>query len=154
MKPISYITFILMFAFLVACDSKKEEMNVQQLNQDFIAAWNSKDSEKVVSMLGDDVQFLQGKMHLRGKSDVSNRWVRETINTINNLRLSNVSSAVDENLAYGAGTFTVDVLPAGPQEPHGTGEGNYILLWKKGEDGEWKLNYAQLEDMPVQARNF
>ncbi|WP_299823868.1 nuclear transport factor 2 family protein [uncultured Pontibacter sp.] len=154
MKPFSYIAFILMFSFLVACDSGKEAVDVQKLNQDFIGAWNSKDSEKVIAMMGEDVQFLQGEMQLRGKSEVSNRWVRETINTINNLRLSNVSSSVGEDLAYGAGTFTVDVLPAGPEEPHGVGEGNYVLIWKKGEDGEWKLNYAQLEDMPVQARNF
>ena len=154
MKSLSYIIVMLMFTFLAACDGTKEEENVQQLSQEFIGAWNSKDAEKVIGMLGEDVQFVQGEMHLRGKSEVSNRWVRETINTINNLRTSTASTGVDKTIAYDAGTFTVDVMPAGPQEPYGVGDGNYMLLWKKNEQGEWKLSYAQLEDMPVKARNF
>ena len=154
MKPLRYIAFVFMFALLAACDANKEELNVQQLSQEFIGAWNSKDAEKVISMMGEDVQFVQGEMHLRGKSEVGNRWVRETINTINNLRTSSASTGVDNTMAYDAGKFTVDVLPAGPQEPYSVGDGNYMLLWKKNEAGEWKLSYAQLEDMPVRARNF
>ena len=154
MKPLRYILFVFLFGFLMSCTDNKEAVDVQKLNQDFIGAWNSKDAEKVTAMMAEDVQFAQGQMHLRGKSEVSNRWVRETINTINNLRLSTSSSAMDENMAYEAGTFSVDVLPATPEDPHGVGEGNFMLLWKKGEDGEWKLSYAQLEDLPVKARTF
>lgn len=139
-------------AGLMSCSEKP--VDVQELNQQFIGAWNSKDADKVTSMLADDVHFLQGSQHLSGKAEVAQRWVRSTMPTINDLKTSVVTSATDAKTAYQAGTFSVDVLPAAVGQPHGFGEGNFILLWKKGADGTWKLSYAQLEDLPVQARGM
>jgi len=148
------LLFSLVFCIIFSSCSKTEETaNVQELNKQFISAWNSKESDKVISYLADDVQFLQGEVHYKGKSEVGDKWVKETASTINNLKLYVVSSGTDNQTAYEAGTFSVDVLPAGPDEPHASGEGNFILLWKKAADGAWKLSYAQLEDLPVQVKN-
>lgn len=149
------LLFILGFAaILTSCAEKEEAVNIQELNQQFIGAWNAKNPDKVVSYLGEDVHFLQGEIHYQGKSEVADKWVRETMGTITDLKTNVVSSGTSDNMAYEAGTFSVDVLPAGPDQPSGVGEGNFMLLWKKGEDGEWKLHYAQLEDLPVQAKNL
>ncbi|MHC2993157.1 hypothetical protein OB13_16815 [Pontibacter sp. HJ8] len=151
MKTFLYIIFATVF--LASCSEAKEEVNVQDLNQQFIGAWNSKDSDKIISLLADDVHFLQGEVHFSGKNEVADKWVRETMGTITDLKTNVVSTGTDKEIAYEAGTFSVDVLPSGPNEPHAYGEGNFMLLWKKGADGTWKLSYAQLEDMPVVARN-
>ena len=127
-------------------------VSVADLNQQFISAWNSKDASKAASMLADDAQFLQGETHFSGKAEVTNKWITPTINTISSLKTSTVSSGNDANIAYEAGTFSVDVLPTPSETTAGTGEGNYLFLWKKGTDGNWKLSYAQLEDLPVQAK--
>lgn len=145
-----------MFAlfFLASCaKSEGESVDVHTLNQEFISAWNARDADKVNSMLADDVNFLQGEVAYRGKSEVSDKWVRETMGTIADLKIYPVSSDTDTRIAYEAGTFSTDVLPSGPGEPRGLGEGNFMLLWKKAEDGNWKLSYAQLEGHPVVARN-
>jgi uncharacterized protein (TIGR02246 family) len=126
--------------------------DVASLDQQFVSAWNSKDAAKVASMLGDDVQFLQGETHFSGKSEVTNKWVTPTISTISNLKTNTVSSSNSDALAYEAGTFSVDVLPTGNERTTGEGQGNYIFVWKKASDGTWKLNLAQLEDLPVQAK--
>jgi uncharacterized protein (TIGR02246 family) len=151
-RPKSVLFVLALAAGLMSCSEKP--VDVQALNQQFIGAWNSKDADKVTSMLADDVHFLQGSQHLSGKPEVAQRWVRSTMPTINNLKTSVVTTATDEKTAYQAGTFSVDVLPAAPGQPHGFGEGNFILLWKKAEDGTWKLSYAQLEDLPVQAKGM
>jgi ketosteroid isomerase-like protein len=149
-------TYLLMFVFaalLSSCskmDEKKEPVNVQQLNQQFIGAWNSKNSAQLDTLLAEDVHFVQGEVHYNGKSEVSQKWVRETMGTIENLRTFPVSSGADENIAFEGGTFTVDVIPSDRQLPKGEGEGNFMLLWKKNDKGAWKLHYAQLEDHPVQ----
>ncbi|MFD2245346.1 YybH family protein [Pontibacter ruber] len=152
MKTIIYI--LAFAAIFTSCSKIEEGPNIQELNKEFIGAWNNRDSDKVISMLADDVDFVQGEIHFNGKSEVADKWVNETLGTISDLKTNVVSSGVDETMAYEAGTFSVDVLPSGPNEPHGVGEGNFILLWKKGEDGKWKLSYAQLEDMPVQAKGM
>jgi ketosteroid isomerase-like protein len=139
---------------LAACSKAPEAVNIQALNQQFISAWNNKDEGKITAFLADDVQFIQGDSHLKGKSEVSQKWVRETLPSLSDLKTSVASSETDEHTAYEAGTFSVDVLPATPNEPHGYGEGNYILLWKKGQDNTWKLSYAQLEDLPVQRKTM
>ncbi|GAB3882381.1 hypothetical protein GCM10028825_05040 [Spirosoma agri] len=128
-------------------------MNIQDLNRQFIDAWNSKNSDKIVGFLAEDVDFLQGSTHFKGKSEVSNKWVKETLPSLSDLKTNVVSSGADTRTAYEAGTFSVDVLPSSPDLPHGIGEGNFILLWKKNDAGTWLLSYAQLEDMPVQAKN-
>lgn len=149
-------SFILMLFFAVlfsACSKTEEAVNVQELNKEFINAWNNRDSDKVISLLADDVHFLQGEIHYNGKSEVADKWVNETMGTISDLKTNAVSTGIGEDIAYEGGTFSVDVLPSSPDEPIGLGEGNFILLWKKNEEGEWKLSYAQLEDLPVMVRN-
>lgn len=126
--------------------------DVASLDQQFISAWNSKDAAKVTSMLGDDVQFLQGETHFSGKSEVTNKWVTPTISTISNLKTNTVSSSNSDALAYEAGTFSVDVLPTTTDKTTGEGQGNYVFVWKKAGDGTWKLSLAQLEDLPVQTK--
>ncbi|MCC2547366.1 nuclear transport factor 2 family protein [Hymenobacter sp. BT175] len=152
----SYMGILLVAASLTACsrtsDTDTGAVNVHDLNQQFIGAWNTKDGTKLDSLLADDVQFVQGETHFSGKSEVGSKWVRATLGTITDLKTNVVSTGTDANLAYEAGTFSVDVLPTGPDMPHGIGEGNFILLWKKNPKGTWKLSYAQLEDLPVHAR--
>lgn len=135
-----------------AAPAATSSANVADLDQQFLSAWNSKDAAKASALLADDVQFLQGETRFSGKSEVMNKWITPTISTIANLKTSTVSSGTDTNTAYEAGTFSVDVAatPGAPTE--GTGQGNFIFLWKKGGDGNWKLSYAQLEDLPVQVK--
>jgi len=145
---------ILITAALLAsgCSSSTDTATIQGLNQQFIGAWNNKDSDKVINFLADDVQFLQGNSHFKGKEEVAQKWVRETMPTLADLKTSVASAGSDTKTAYEAGTYSVDVLPATQQDPRGIGEGNYILVWKKGTDDTWKLSYAQLEGLPVQVK--
>lgn len=150
MKTIIQYTVL---AFLFAsCNKGGEPANIGSLNQQFIQAWNNKETDKVVALLDDNVQFLQGNSRYTGKSEVAEKWVRATMPTISNLKTSTVSTEADSKIAYEAGTYSVDVLPEAPGEPRGLGSGNFMLLWKKGADDSWKLSYAQLEGLPVQAK--
>ena len=124
--------------------------NVADLDQKFVSAWNAKNASQVTSMLADDVQFLQGETHFSGKDEVTNKWVTPTITTISNLKTNSLTSGSDATMAYEAGTFTVDVLPTATEKETGAGSGNYVFLWKKASDGNWKISLAQLEDLPVQ----
>jgi uncharacterized protein (TIGR02246 family) len=150
MKTMIYT--LLVGAALTGCNKQEESANVQSLNQQFIGAWNSKDAGKVTGMLADDVDFVQGEVHYKGKSEVTEKWVNATMPTTKSLKTSVISSVNDAQTAYEAGTFSVDVLPQAVGEKAGYGEGNYMLLWKKATDGTWKLSYAQLEDLPVQVK--
>jgi|SRR5919199_3549203 ketosteroid isomerase-like protein len=144
---------LLVAAIFSSCSKSADPAVIEDLNKQFIGAWNNKESDKVISFLAEDVDFLQGDVHFKGKSEVSQKWVRETLPTISDLKTNVVSSTVDAQTAYQAGTFSVDVLPDGPNRPRGFGEGNFIFVWKKDPDNSWKLSYAQLEDLPVQVKN-
>ncbi|MVM38295.1 DUF4440 domain-containing protein [Spirosoma sp. HMF3257] len=147
------IRILLAATLLASCSQSTDTVNIQDLNRQFINAWNDKDSTKIISLLADDAHFLQGSTHFKGKAEVADKWVQETLPTLTDLKTNVVSSESDSHIAYEAGTFSVDVLPLNPKDPHAYGEGNYILLWKKGADNTWKLSYAQLEDLPVQVKN-
>lgn len=149
----SFIFVLAIAAAFTSCSNPGEAVQVQDLNQRFISAWNNNSAEEIESLLADDVQFVQGEVHYNGKEEVSEKWVGETLGTIRDLKTNVVSSGEDATIAYEAGTFSVDVLPSGPDQPQAYGEGNFMLLWKKSADGNWKLSYAQLEDLPVQVKN-
>lgn len=141
---------LLLMVLGTACSTTTQEtVTIQELNKQFISAWNTKEADKIIGFLADDVQFVQGSSHWQGKSEVSNKWVRATLPTLDDLKIYAMSSGSDNQTAYEAGTFAVEVLPANSDEPKGIGEGNFMLLWKKGADNTWKLSYAQLEDLPV-----
>lgn len=137
---------------LAAATATSGNVSVSDLNQQFLSAWNNKDAAKAASFLADDAQFLQGETRFSGKGEITNKWITPTIGTVTNLKTSSVSTGSDANIAYEAGTFSVDVLPTATEKQAGIGEGNFMLLWKKGSDGNWKLSYAQLEDLPVQVK--
>ena len=149
-----YYGFLFISFILFSCsDDKKQEqqVDVHSLNQQFISAWNTKDTAKINSFLADDVQFLQAHTHFKGKGEVAQKWVAESLAPISNLKTSVISSGTTDVMAYEAGTFSVDVKSSG--EPDAFGEGNYIFLWKKTNAGNWRLAYAQLEDLPLQYKN-
>lgn len=135
-------------ALFTACQNNHNATSVQDLNKQFIAAWNNRDTAKIDSFLATDVQFLQADKHFNGKTEVVNRWVRETVPTIANLRTNAVSSNSDDHSAYEGGTFAVDLAGA-PGQPQVTGQGNYVFLWKRQPDDTWKISYIQLEDLPI-----
>jgi len=143
MKPI--FSFLIGLFLLASCTKTEEKVNVAQLDSKFIGAWNAKQADSVIAMIADDAHFLQGDMHYSGKAQIAQNWVNKTMNNINNLRTNVVSTNSDTETAYEAGTFSVDVPSQSPDEPNASGEGNFILLWKK-VNGKWKLSYAQLED--------
>jgi len=158
-----YLPLVCAAALLASCSGNNKDtagspaapagnVSVADLDQQFLSAWNNKDAAKASALLADDVQFLQGETRFSGKSEVTNKWITPTISTISSLKTSVVSSGNDANMAYEAGTFSVDVLPTSANTTAGIGEGNFMFLWKKGGDGNWKLSYAQLEDLPVQVK--
>ncbi|GAB3335355.1 hypothetical protein GCM10027299_44270 [Larkinella ripae] len=149
----SFIALLLLTMLGTACSTTTESVNIQELNKQFITAWNAKEADKITSFLADDVQFVQGNSHWQGKSEVSSKWVKATLPTLDDLKIYAVSSGTDAKTAYEAGTFSVDVLPENPGEPGGTGSGNFMLLWKKSADQTWKLSFVQLEDLPVRAES-
>ena len=144
--------FLALVALFFSSCKSSEKADVATMNQQFIQAWNNKETDKVVAMLDDNVQFLQGESRFTGKAEVAEKWVRATVPTITNLKTSAMSTGADAVIAYEAGTYSVDVLPEAPGEPRGIGEGNFTLLWKKAADDTWKLSYAQLEGLPVRVR--
>jgi len=149
--------FPLLFALGILSSCTKTEqtsadVNVAQLNSKFIGFWNAKQPDSVISMIADDAQFLQGEVHYSGKNQIAENWVKKTMGNINNLKLSTLASGTDVATAYEAGTFSVDVPAQTADEPNATGSGNFILLWKKGADGKWKMSYGQLEDHYLQVK--
>jgi uncharacterized protein (TIGR02246 family) len=139
-------SFFMALLLFTSCAKTEEKVNIAALNSKFIGAWNAKQPDSVIALLADDAQFLQGNVQYNGKSQIAENWVKKTIGTINNLKISVVSSGVDAETAYEAGTFSVDVPAQTAGGPNAVGEGNFMLLWKKAKDGKWKLSYAQLED--------
>jgi|GEM_PF-971600 len=149
------ITFLLLGVLaLFACDNAKVEakgsgaenskVDIAALNQEFDAAWNAKDSARLVQMLADDVRLLEGRDNHNGKAELANHWISRNLPVSGNLKTDVLSSEADTKTAYEAGTYSLDVsLP--DQKPF-TVTGNYVFIWKKQPDNNWKIQFMQIEN--------
>lgn len=148
------VSFILLLA--IACkenenkssntDSKKETISVEKLSASFDSAWNQKDSTGVISLLTDDAVLLSGRMAIIGKDSLIKHFVLQQMPITNNLKVKFLQTGSNENIAYEAGTWTMQV--AIPGKTPFDQSGNYTFIWKKQTDGKWKVSLLEIENYP------
>lgn len=146
------ISLVLLFA--IACkenenkssnsESKKETISVEKLSASFDSVWNHKDSTGVVGLLTDDAILLSGRMAIIGKDSLIKHFVSQQMPITNNLKVKFLQTGSNENIAYEAGTWTMQV--AIPGKAPFDQSGNYSFIWKKQTDGKWKVSLMEIED--------
>lgn len=115
---------------------------------DIEAAWKQAyergDAAALASLYAEDAIYLAPYMDaVRGRSAIEAR-LAETMGRMSarqvTIQRSDAGAAGD--LAYGIGTFTLEMRMAGAREPVND-NGKYITIAKRGADGSWKI-YAHI----------
>jgi ketosteroid isomerase-like protein len=140
--------------FFSCSDEKKESkvlstdttasVNLEELGNNFNTAWNKKDSAAIVNMMADDVLMLSGKEKFAGKKEVADKWVHYNMPVSANLKIDPLQGNTSSGLAYGAGTWSLDVNV--PGKPARKASGNHTMVWKKQKDDSWKMVLINIEN--------
>ena len=105
----------------------------------FAAAFNGGDGAGVAALYTDDAALLPpGGQRVDGRAAVLTFWQGAIDGGLTNISLRTIEVEANGNLAYEVGTFSLQA-PGEDGQPV-TAEGKYVVVWKKGADGTWRLH--------------
>ena len=120
-------------------DIKSEENAVRQADMDWSKAAAAKDVDKVVSFYAEDGAIYAPNAPLAaGRPAIKVEWtgMMNLPGFMVNWVPSRVEVARSADLAWSTGTYTLtSSVPGGS----GTDHGKYVAVWKKQQDGSWKV---------------
>lgn len=113
--------------------------DIEAANKAFADAYNAGDAKGVAAKYTEDAALLppDGK-RVDGQEAIATFWKGAMDGGLKNLTLKSVEVDSREDLAFEVGAFTLDAPGEGGAMT--TVAGKYIVVWKKGDDGIWRLH--------------
>jgi uncharacterized protein (TIGR02246 family) len=135
---ISALAFVLALTATGAASAGARD-GIEAALKTFADAFNGSDGAGVAAHYTEDAALLPpGEARVDGRAAVQAYWQGAIDGGITDLTLKAVEVEESGNLATEVGAFTLAVPGEGDQKT--TVAGKYIVVWKKGADGAWRLH--------------
>jgi len=149
------LLFLLTFVIAASCQAPEHNktestssvsgVNVDSLNAVFLAGWNKADSASIMATLAPNAVVMNDSLIHTGTAAIATNWVSGGVKVLSNIVTTSVIRESSGNLAYDAGTYTLDLtIPNGPVLKE---RGNYNLIWTKQTNNQWLLTLVHIEDV-------
>ena len=137
-KSFAFVAVLLLSSVLSATAQSARE-DIETAGTKFTEAYNSGNAAALAQMYTEDAAVLppDGK-RVDGRKGVEEFWQGAIDAGMKNLTLKALEVEERADLAYEVGAFTLDVPSEGGALS--TVAGKYIVVWKKGDDGTWRLH--------------
>ncbi|MDZ7614772.1 MAG: nuclear transport factor 2 family protein [Flavobacteriaceae bacterium] len=148
---IQKIIFTLAVVLFLSCNTENKGSSGDMDNQApidslvtaYLNAWNKGDVEAIASTMDPRIVVLNESQVHRELPNIASEWIRGGVKVIRNIEAEEVVKESSGNLAYYAGHYKLDFVNlAGALEKE---SGNYSIIWKKNELGQWKIKLIQVE---------
>jgi uncharacterized protein (TIGR02246 family) len=135
----------LSFTFFACTGQQAEQLDMEQVRQaieeadaKWVEAFNQGDAAGVAALYADDATLMppNNKM-IQGKEGVQEYWNGAIQMGLKDVSLTTVDLKGSGDLVYQIGKYSIGIEAEG-QEPM-RDSGKYIVVWKRQEDGSWKL---------------
>lgn len=145
------IIFIVVMALLLSCNTENKGNTSEMENQApidslvtaYLNAWNKGDVEAIAGTMDPKIVVLNETQVHRELPNIASQWIRGGVKVISNIEAEEITKGSSGNLAYYAGHYKLDFMNlAGAMEKE---SGNYSIIWKKNELGQWKIKLIQVE---------
>lgn len=134
-KILPVVLLLAMSPAVLAQPADADEDAIQRVNERFMNAFAAGDADAVVSLYTDDAQFIApGMAPLEGHGAIHQFLSGAIGSGVDRLELETSEIEVVGDTAYEVGTYE---MSAGEQTAD---RGNYMVIWRRGADGEWRLH--------------
>ncbi|RWB96825.1 MAG: DUF4440 domain-containing protein [Mesorhizobium sp.] len=141
MRPVKSFAFaaVLLLSSALSAAAQSAREDIEAALPKFTDAFNSGNAAAVGQLYTEDAALLppDGK-RVDGRKGVEEFWQGAINGGMKNLTLKALEVEESANLAYEVGAFTLDV--PSKDGALSTLAGKYIVVWKKGGDGTWRLH--------------
>ncbi|MEQ9424806.1 MAG: DUF4440 domain-containing protein [Cyclobacteriaceae bacterium] len=141
MKKLAFIPFILVFACQPAappCEcgiTGDDIVAIREQEQNFVQAVFAADQNKIAAVVADNIVAMPpNSPEIHGKNDYV--VAMSSIGTILEFEFLEVEIEGGKDMAYAKGNYVMDFEMDGVEIGD---EGSFVEIWKKEEDGIWRL---------------
>ena len=144
---VSILTALATFPAVVA--AQDAAAGIAETSERFEAAYNGGDAAAMAELYTEDGALLPpGAERVDGREGIQALWQGYMDAGVRDLDLETVEVEDHGNAASEVGTYTLTA-------PDGEGgrvaaEGKYIVLWRKGDDGVWRLHRDIWNETPAE----
>lgn len=118
-----------------------------RISTQFSAAYVKGDIAKLVSFYTEDAVIFPGNSDLmRGKEALTKYWTLPPGRTITHHKITAVEIKINGDFAYDYGYYEVSGRNNG--EAWGPTYGKYLIVWKRGNDGAWRIHLDMWNSRP------
>jgi uncharacterized protein (TIGR02246 family) len=131
----------------VAADDVRQA--IEQVNARFVEAFRAGDAATIASLYTENAKMLPpDASEVTGRKAIQELWQGAISDGVKDLTLEAIDVEACGDLAYEVGSFRIQV----PAENNAmrTAGGNYLVIWQRGADGEWRLHLDTWNDAPRQ----
>jgi ketosteroid isomerase-like protein len=145
------IIFTWVVVLFLSCNTKNKgtagdmgnQAPIDSLVTAYLNAWNKGDVEAIASTMDPKIVVLNESQVHRELPNIASAWIRGGVKVIRNIEAEEIVKESSGDLAYYAGHYKLDFMNlAGAMEKE---SGNYSIIWKKNELGQWKIKLIQVE---------
>ena len=138
-RALATATGLALLALASAASAETAEDAIRAADRRFAAAFNQGDSAALAEFYTPDAAVLPpGAPRADGRAAIERVWREAMRSGLRDLSLRPAAIVVLDDTAYatGSGTFTMPGASGGTQQ----GTLKYLEIWRRGEDGAWRLH--------------
>ena len=114
---------------------------IRQRTQDYAAAFNAKDAEKVLTFHSPEAIFMPPNAPVvRGREAIGDQYKKMFSEDATQLKMESTDIGGHGPIAYEGGTFSMNRRPA--DGPDTRDRGKYLFIWRKGSGDAWQIQYT------------
>ena len=120
---------------------------IEQVNAQVMAAFKAGDAAAIASHYSETAKMLPpDATEIAGREAIQELWQGWLDDGLKDLTLEAIEVEASGDLAYEIGSFSMQA----PAENNSmmTATGNYVVVWKHGADGNWRLHVDTWNDAP------
>ena len=120
---------------------------IEQVNAQVMAAFKAGDAATIASHYTETAKMLPpDATEIAGREAIQDLWQGWLDDGLKDLTLEAIEVEASGDLAYEIGSFSLQA----PAENNTmmTATGNYVVVWKRGADGNWRLHVDTWNDAP------
>jgi uncharacterized protein (TIGR02246 family) len=143
------VSVVCVIGLTTAAAAEDVRKAIEQVNARFVAAFKAGDAATIASLYTETAKMLPpDATEVVGREAIQMIWQGAISDGVKDLTLKAIDVEACGDLAYEVGSFSMQV----PAENNlmATAGGNYLVIWKRGADGRWRLHIDTWNDAPDQ----
>jgi uncharacterized protein (TIGR02246 family) len=148
MRGFAGLTIVALLGLTLPAAAEDVRQAIEQGNARFVEAYKAGDAAAIAALYSEDARMLPpDATEVAGRQAIQQLWQSWLDGGLKDLTLEAVDVEASGDLAYEVGKFSIQAPAA--NNAMETATGNYLVVWKRADGGDWQLHVDTWNDAPA-----